>query len=84
MAGKTYDNSGLLSRNDKKTEPGHADHNGSCTIDGKEFWINAWIKEKDGRKFFSLSFRPKQPKSQGGQSSKEQQRTYTVDDDTPF
>jgi hypothetical protein len=85
MADRTYDNSGTLSKNDRKTEPKHADYTGSCTIEGKEFWMNAWIKDgQNGRKFMSFSFRPKEPKSQGGQSSKEQQRTYTVDDDTPF
>jgi hypothetical protein len=83
MAGKTYDNSGIISKNDRKTEPGHADHTGSCTIEGKEFWINGWIKEKDGRRFLSLSFRPKEPRTQSSKPSQGPRQAY-IPDDEPF
>lgn len=58
-----YDNTnrGSLFKNDKKEQDSHADYNGSINIEGKEFWLNAWVKEskKDGKKFFSLSVKPK-------------------------
>lgn len=58
-----YDNTnrGSLFKNDKKEQDSHADYNGSINIEGKEFWLNAWVKEskKDGRKFFSLSVKKK-------------------------
>ena len=59
-----YDNNftGIISRNDRKEAPNHADQTGTCTIDGVEYWVNGWIKErKDGSgKFLSLSFKKKE------------------------
>jgi hypothetical protein len=54
-------NSGSLFRNDRKEEDNHPDHTGTCNIDGKEYYINAWVKEgrNGGKKFFSMSFKPK-------------------------
>lgn len=54
------DNSGALFRNDRKEQPTHADHRGSCMIDGREYWISAWIKEGKNGRFFSLAFKPKE------------------------
>ena len=31
---------------------------GDATIEGKRYWCAAWVKEKDGKKFFSMAFRP--------------------------
>jgi hypothetical protein len=73
-----YDNtnSGILSRNDRKEQPSHPDFKGQLNVDGVEYWLSGWVKErKDGSgKFFSLSVKPKdapaaaparqQPKSQ--------------------
>jgi hypothetical protein len=50
-------------RHDNK-RAGHedADYRGQIDIDGREFWLNAWIREAkaDGQKFMSLSVRPKE------------------------
>lgn len=59
MAYEKRDNSGTLSRNDRKQKPNHPDHRGSATIDGKEYWISAWVKEGPNGRFFSLAFQPK-------------------------
>lgn len=75
---KQYDNTnrGALFRNHKKTQDNHPDHNGSINIDGKEYWLSAWIKEsKNGSKFFSLSVKPKD--TNGGLPT-------DADDDVPF
>jgi hypothetical protein len=63
-----YDNNlrGLISKNDRKTEDKHPDIKGQCEIDGTEYWISGWLKErKDGTgKFYSLVFQAKDaPKS---------------------
>ena len=56
-----YDNSGTLSkrkeehRKDKERSSTYA---GKALIDGKQFYIDAWIKEGQYGKFFSLSFKP--------------------------
>jgi hypothetical protein len=54
------DNSGALFKNARKEKPSHADYAGNITVNGQQYWLNAWIKEsKDGRKFMSLAVRPK-------------------------
>jgi hypothetical protein len=53
------DNSGTLFKNDRKEKETHADYNGSITVDGVEYWLNAWVKTGKKGKFFSLSVRPK-------------------------
>lgn len=59
-------NNGTLFKNTKKEADTHADYQGQISIDGKEYWLNAWInKSKDGKKtYMSLSAKPKTGKSQ--------------------
>jgi hypothetical protein len=60
-----YDNTnrGVLFKNEEKESETHADYAGTINVDGTEFWLNAWIKEaKSGKKFMSLSVKPKQQK----------------------
>lgn len=63
---KEYDNnnSGVLFKNDRKESERHPDLKGNATINGVEYWVSAWKKEstKDGSKFYSLSFQPKDAK----------------------
>ena len=63
-----YDNTnrGALFRNNRKEQDSQPDHTGSINVDGKEYYLNAWIKtSKSGDKFFSLSIKPKD--TNGGQ-----------------
>jgi len=63
----SYDNtnSGMLARNDRKESEKHPDFKGSINVDGKDYWVSAWVKEgkpggkMEGRKYFSLSVTPK-------------------------
>ena len=65
-----YDNNdtGSLWRNEDKDDqhPNWADYTGSGTIGGREYFINAWVKEvkkegpNKGKKFFSISFKEKE------------------------
>jgi len=61
---KQYDNnnSGALFPNNRKEKETHPDlNNGSCEIEGKEFWFKAWKKtSKNGLPFLSVSFDPKE------------------------
>lgn len=54
-------NSGILSRNDRREKDTHPEYTGQINVDGVDYWLNGWVKErKDGSgKFFSLSVRPK-------------------------
>ena len=55
-----YDNSGSLSRNDRKEQPNHPDYKGKATVDGVEYWLSGWIKDGENGKWLSLSFKPKE------------------------
>lgn len=85
MANK-YTNSGTLGRNKNKTQDNHPEYSGSAEIDGRAYWLSAWIKKgPDGNKFFSISFKPKdQQQSSGGSRPAQNSRQQPDDDDTPF
>lgn len=58
------DNSGTMGRNSRKEKDTHPDFDGEAIIDGKPYWVNAWVKEGRNGKFFSMSFKPKQKPNQ--------------------
>lgn len=63
--GNQYENSGLLAKNDKQGNENRPDYRGSINVDGREYWLSAWIKQgRDGtklagQKYMSLSVKPK-------------------------
>lgn len=74
-----YDNNntGMLSRNTRMREgKKDAPYSGVATVDGKEYWVEAWVKtgkeggKMAGKQFFSIRFREKQAR---GQSSTHEQ-----------
>ena len=75
MAYEIRDMSGSLFRSEDKdpNDPSHdkrADFSGQGLINGVPMWINGWVKTaKNGKKYFSLSFKPKdqQQRAQQGQ-----------------
>lgn len=76
MAYETRDNSGTLFRNEKKEKDTHPNMNGTCMIDGVEYWISAWTKEGAKGRFQSLAFKRKEPKAATGGGA--------PNDDIPF
>lgn len=57
-----YDNTntGTLFRNENRQSDTHPEYSGSLNVEGKEYWLNGWVKEsKNGKKFFSLRVKPK-------------------------
>lgn len=54
-------NSGALFKNDKKATDQHPDYTGNITIEGKEFYLSAWVNEsaRTGQKYFALKATPK-------------------------
>ena len=58
-------NSGTLFKNDKQGKAARPDYNGSINVDGRDYWISAWIKEGQKGKFMSLSVKPKDAVAEG-------------------
>lgn len=50
------DMSGVLFRNRRKAKETHPDYTGSCKVDGKDYYVSAWIKESNGTKYFSMAY----------------------------
>lgn len=73
----SYDNTntGMMYRNDRKEKDTHPDFQGFINVDGVEYWLSGWTKEgkpgskMEGRKFFSLSIKPKDERKSHGNTS---------------
>lgn len=76
------ENTGTLGKNKDRKSDRHPEYTGKINVDGRDYWLSAWVKEKDGRKFFSLSVKPVEAKSQvdGPQTTE----TTDPDGDIPF
>lgn len=56
----TYDNtnSGAIFKNDKQGNEKRPDYTGKLNVEGKDFYVSAWVKDgKEGSKFLSLSLK---------------------------
>lgn len=73
------DNNGALFKAKANENPKWPQYEGSCMIDGAEYWISAWVKDGAKGKFFSLAFKPKEAR----QEAKPRQGV-SVSDDIPF
>jgi hypothetical protein len=81
MAYEIRELSGSLFKNEKKTEEKHPQMQGSCLIEGVEYWVSAWTKEGTKGRWQSLAFKRKdfKPADKPAPTSIEQ-----MDDDIPF
>jgi len=80
-------NRGVLFNNkEKKTQDTHPDYSGSINFNGIDCWLSGWIKEsKDGKKFFSLSVKPKEQQARSvDQPTRKAPINDLPDDDLPF
>lgn len=74
-------NTGTIAKNTRKTEDKHPDIAGTINVEGKEFWLNGWLRKnsQDGSTFYSLSVKPKEARGYSRDKSNRQ-----IDDDQPF
>jgi len=68
------DNSGSLFKNDRREKESHPTHTGTIMVNGREYWLSAWTKEANGKRFFSLSVKPKEQRQT--QDNRQQQRDF--------
>jgi hypothetical protein len=76
------DNSGVLFKSDKIENERSPQYKGNITVEGKDYWISAWIKEGKSGKFMGLAVSPKEeykPKT-----SERSKATNFDDSDLPF
>jgi hypothetical protein len=74
------DNSGVLFTNDKKENERAPHYKGNITVDGKDYWLSAWVKEGKSGKFMGLAVSPKE-EYQPKQAPK---KANFADEDLPF
>jgi hypothetical protein len=55
------DNTGVLFKNARKDTEKHPDYSGSLTVNGQDYWLNAWVNEGAKGKYFSLKLKLKDP-----------------------
>lgn len=88
MGQQQYDNTntGIISRNDRKTTDKHPDINGQLNVEGVEYWISGWQKKRksDGGTFYSLSVKRKDGQGQQRQQSQQEQPAPRNVEDVPF
>ena len=82
-----YDNSnrGTIFKNEDKQQDNHPDYKGSLNVNGVDLWVSGWLKtsEKTGKKFMSLSVKPKDA-APVKQASKPKSSDFDIDSDCPF
>jgi hypothetical protein len=49
------DNSGVLFKSDKIENERSPQYKGNITVEGKDYWISAWVKEGKSGKFMGLA-----------------------------
>ena len=83
-----YDNSnrGAIFKNDDKQQDNHPDYKGSLNVNGVDLWVSGWLKtsEKTGKKFMSLSVKPKDEKTVTQASKTKSSGFDEMDDNVPF
>ena len=74
----------MLFRNDDKDPNDNQDRDyfGSLDVEGIEYWLSGWVRtsKKSGKKYLSLSVKPKQDKPPATNKS----RAADFDDSIPF
>jgi hypothetical protein len=76
------DNSGVLFKEQDKKTPNHPDYKGNITVNGKPYWLSAWIKEGKTGKFMGLAVSPKEEMNTS--SPKTKSSIEDMDSDVPF
>lgn len=94
----SYDNrnSGILTANESRRNDKDPTHQGSINIDGKEYWLSAWVNtgkeggKLAGKRYFSIKAKPKlqsdraSPPTGGRNDQRPSDDAVPFDDKVPF
>jgi len=75
------DNSGVLFKSDKRDNERAPHYKGNITVDGKDYWLSAWIKDGKSGKFMGLAVSPKETQQAPVKASNS---VADMDSDLPF
>lgn len=75
---------GFLSRNERREKETHPEFTGKLNLHGTEYRLAAWVREKDGRKYFSISAREVGEQPAAKPSAKGGGFDRKIDDTIPF
>jgi hypothetical protein len=78
------DNSGVLFSNDKREKESHPHYKGNITVEGKPYWLSAWVKEGKTGKFMGLAVSPKEEANTSSPKKKPSSGFDDLDSDLPF
>lgn len=59
MSYETKPNTGSLFKAKERATEKHPEYTGTINVDGREYWLAAWVKEGQTQKYFSLALKPK-------------------------
>lgn len=62
MAFEQKPNTGSLFKAKERASDRHPEYTGTINVDGREYWLAAWVKEGQTQKYFSLAVKPKDAK----------------------
>jgi len=71
--------SGVLFKNNRKTQDKHPDYTGEANVNDTEYRMAAWIKQGIKEKFMSIAFTPKDEQSRPANPVDDE-----LDGDIPF
>ena len=77
-------NSGVLFSNDKKDNERAPHYKGNITVEGKDYWLSAWVKEGKSGKFMGLAVSPKEPQPKAKMSERSKATGFDEDESLPF
>jgi len=86
MAYEMKENTGSLFKNEKATSENHPGYTGKVLIGGVMYWQSAWLKEANGKRYFSQSFKPVEQQAPTQARSKPEPEPVggSFNDDIPF
>ena len=78
------DMSGILFKNDRKTQTNQPDYTGDCKVNGTVYRLAAWVKQGAQGKFLSLAISVPQAQQPKPEPPHDPNAEYKADDEIPF